>query len=69
MKLFIALIAWCLLLVFAWPLAIAAVIFFPILWLLSIPFRIVGAALEAMLALIKALFLLPARLLRSSTAH
>jgi hypothetical protein len=56
-------IAWCLLFVIAWPLAIALVFLLPLLWLLSIPFRIVGVLLGAVLAFIKALLFLPARLL------
>jgi len=46
-----------------WPLAIVVLISWPLLWLLSIPFRIVGTAVEALLAFVKALLFLPARLL------
>ena len=56
-------IAWCLLFVIAWPIAIALVFLLPLLWLLSIPFRIFGVLLGAVLAFIKALLYLPARLL------
>lgn len=56
-------VVWCLLLVVAWPLALALLVFMPLLWLLSIPFRIVGALLDGMIAFIRALFFLPARLL------
>ena len=56
-------LVWCVLLVVAWPLAIAVLILLPILWLLSIPFRIIGVVLEAAIAFIRALLLLPARLL------
>jgi len=56
-------VLWCLLLVVAWPLALALLVFMPLLWLLSIPFRIVGVLLDACIAFIKALFFLPARLL------
>jgi len=56
-------VLWCLLLVVAWPLALVLLVFMPLLWLLSIPFRIVGALLDAMIAFIRALFFLPARLL------
>jgi hypothetical protein len=59
----ITFLVWCVLLVVAWPLAIAVLILLPILWLLSIPFRIVGVVLEAAIAFIRALLLLPARLL------
>jgi hypothetical protein len=56
-------VAWCLLWVLCWPIALAAVVIWPLLWLLSNPFRIVGVILEAMLAFLKALLMLPARVL------
>ena len=56
-------VAWCLLCVVCWPLAVVAVILWPLVWLLALPFRLVSIAVEAMLALIKALVFLPARLL------
>lgn len=56
-------VLWCLLLVVAWPLALALLVFMPLLWLLSIPFRIVGVLLNACIAFVKALLFLPARLL------
>ena len=58
-----SLIVWCLLLAIAWPLALGMLVLLPLLWLLSIPFRILGVVVEAMLAFIKALFFLPARIL------
>lgn len=64
MKALFLIVAWCLLLVLCWPIALAAVLLFPLLWLLSIPFRIVSIVVESMLALLKALLLLPARILR-----
>jgi hypothetical protein len=69
MKILLALIAWCILLAIAWPLALVVLLLFPILWLLSIPFRIVGALLEGLVALVKAIFLLPARILGHRPAH
>lgn len=63
MKTLIVLIAWCLLLVVSWPIALLALILLPIVWLLALPFRIVGIVISAALALIKALLYLPARLL------
>lgn len=60
---FLALLLWALLLVVCWPLALLLMILWPVLWLLSIPFRILAAAVEAVLALIKALLFLPARVL------
>jgi hypothetical protein len=59
----VKLLLWLLLLVVCWPLAIVALVAYPFLWLLSIPFRIVGVALEGLVELVKALFFLPARLL------
>jgi hypothetical protein len=53
-----------LLLIFCWPLAILALILYPIVWLLLLPFRIVGIAVEGVLSLIWAIFTLPARLVR-----
>ena len=53
-----------LLLVFCWPLALAALVLYPIVWLLLLPFRIVGIAVGGVLELIWALITLPARLLR-----
>ena len=63
MKTFIALACWLILFVVSWPLAILALIVFPIVWLLSLPFRLVGTLVCASLALIKAILFLPARLL------
>jgi energy-coupling factor transporter transmembrane protein EcfT len=63
MKTLFLLVAWCLLFVLCWPIALAAIVLFPLLWLLSIPFRIVSIVVESMLALFKAILLLPARIL------
>lgn len=63
MKLLLTLILWALLLALCWPLALLVLIAWPFLWLLSIPFRIVGTLMAALLALVKALLFLPARLL------
>ncbi len=63
MKLLLSLLLWTLLLVLCWPLALLFLFCFPLLWLLAIPFRVVGAAIEALLALVRALLFLPARLL------
>lgn len=54
---------WCVLFVLCWPLALAALILYPIVWLLLLPFRILGFAVDGVLELIKAIFLLPSRLL------
>jgi hypothetical protein len=54
---------WLLLLVLCWPVALLALVLYPFLWLLLLPFRIVGFAVEGVLAFVRALFLLPARVL------
>ena len=54
---------WLLLLVLCWPLALLALVLWPVVWLISIPFRILGIACEGVFALLRALILLPARLL------
>lgn len=59
---------WCILLVLCWPLAIAVLLLYPLIWLLLLPFRLVGVAGEGLLAVVRALFLLPARLLGGRTA-
>jgi hypothetical protein len=63
MKTLIALLLWAILLALCWPLALLLLVVWPILWLLSIPFRVIAAAMEAMLALARAILFLPARLL------
>jgi hypothetical protein len=55
---------WCILLVLCWPLAIAALVLYPIVWLLLLPFRIVGIAVGGVLELLWAIITLPARVLR-----
>ncbi len=59
----VAFLLWLLLLVVAWPLALLALILFPLVWLLLLPFRIVGIAVDGVLALLKAILFLPARVL------
>ena len=54
---------WLLLLVLCWPLALLALVLWPLVWLISIPFRILGIAFEGVFALLRALIMLPARLL------
>jgi hypothetical protein len=63
MKALIFFIAWCILFVLSWPLAILALIVFPLVWLLLLPFRIIGIAVGGVFALLKAIVLLPARVL------
>lgn len=56
-------VGWVLLLVVSWPLALAALLLAPLVWLLSLPFRLLGLVLGAVFALLKAVLYLPARLL------
>jgi hypothetical protein len=56
---------WCILLVFCWPLALAALVLYPLVWLLLLPFRVVGIAVGGALELVRAIIILPARLLRA----
>lgn len=63
MKFLCVLIGWCLLLVLCWPLALLVAIAAPVLWLLWLPFRVLGIGIEAVFALLRAILLLPARLL------
>lgn len=58
-------LVWCVLLVVCWPVAIAALLLYPILWLVLLPFRIVGITVSGALALVGALFSLPARAIRA----
>ncbi len=60
---------WLLLLVVCWPLAILALVLWPIVWLLSIPFRLVGIAVDGVFALLRAVVLLPARILGGGSAR
>ncbi len=54
---------WLLLFVFCWPIALLALVLYPLIWLLSIPFRLVGITLTAVLDLFKAVITLPARII------
>ena len=54
---------WCILLVLCWPVALLALPLYPLVWLLLLPFRIVGIAVDGVLGLLKGLLLLPARVL------
>lgn len=65
----IKLLAWLLLLFLCWPLALLALVLYPIVWLLLIPFRLVGIAVDGVLELVKAVILLPARLLGGGPAR
>ena len=54
---------WCILLILCWPLALLALVLYPIVWLLLLPFRILGIAVDGALELVRAIILLPARVL------
>jgi hypothetical protein len=56
---------WCILLVLCWPLAIAALVLYPLVWLCLLPFRLVGIAVEGALELVWALITLPVRIVRT----
>jgi len=59
----LAFIGWLILLVLCWPLALLALILWPFVWLISLPFRLVGITFDALFALLKAILFLPARIL------
>jgi hypothetical protein len=59
-----AFLLWCILFVLCWPLALLALVAYPLVWLLLLPFRLLGFTIEAVFDLLKAIITLPARLLR-----
>lgn len=59
----VLLIVWCILLAVCWPLALVLLVCMPVIWLISLPLRLIGISLDALFALIKALLFLPARIL------
>lgn len=63
-----AFLLWCILLILCWPIALFALVLYPIVWLVLLPFRIVGIAVGGVLALLSAMFFLPARILRGPRA-
>jgi len=62
-KALLVIVGWCLLFVLCWPLAVLALFLWPLLWLVSLPFRMLSITFEAVFALLRAILLLPARLL------
>jgi hypothetical protein len=60
----LAFLLWLLLFVLCWPLALLALLLYPLVWLVLLPFRLLGVAVEGILELLRALILLPSRLLR-----
>jgi hypothetical protein len=63
MKSLLTFLVWCVLFVVCWPLALLALLAWPLVWLLSLPFRVLGIAFDAAFALLRAVLFLPARLL------
>jgi hypothetical protein len=59
---------WCILLVLCWPLALIALVLYPIVWLLLLPFRLIGITIEGVFELLRAILFLPARILRGPRA-
>ncbi len=59
----IKLLLWLILFVLCWPIAILALVLWPLVWLLSLPFRLAGIAVEGVFSLLRAMVLLPARIL------
>jgi len=63
MKTLILFVAWCILFMLCWPVALLALILLPIVWLVSLPFRLAAIVIDALFALIRTLLFLPARVL------
>ena len=63
-----AFLLWCILFVLCWPVALVALVLYPFVWLVLLPFRIMGIAVGGVLALLSTLFFLPVRLLRGPRA-
>jgi hypothetical protein len=59
---------WCILFILCWPLALMAIVLFPIVWLITLPLRILGIAVHGVFALLAAILFLPARILRGPRA-
>jgi len=63
-----AFILWCILFILCWPVALLALVLYPLVWLITLPFRIVGIAVHGVFALLAAMLFLPVRLLRGPRA-
>ncbi|MBL0124307.1 MAG: hypothetical protein IPP88_16815 [Betaproteobacteria bacterium] len=61
------LLLWLLLFILCWPLALLALVLYPLIWLIALPFRLVGIAVEGVFELLRSIVLLPARMLRGKT--
>jgi hypothetical protein len=62
-RFFFLLVLWCILLVLSWPVALAVLVLAPLVWLVALPFRVVGLCVGAVFALVRTLLFLPARVL------
>lgn len=60
---FAQVIMWCILFVLCWPLALTVLLLWPLVWIIALPFRVIGVSLDALFSLFKALLFLPARVL------
>jgi hypothetical protein len=71
MKVLILFVGWCILFVLCWPVALFALLLFPVVWLVSLPLRLIGISVGAIFVLLRTLLFLPARLLgwRPSRCH
>ncbi|MFN7141160.1 MAG: hypothetical protein ACK4UN_17665 [Limisphaerales bacterium] len=63
MKALLLFVGWCVLFVLCWPVALLALVLLPLIWLVSLPLRLIGITIEAIFALLRAILFLPARLL------
>jgi hypothetical protein len=63
MKVLILFVGWCILFVLCWPIALLALVLLPLVWLLSLPLRLIGITLNALFTLVRAVLFVPARLL------
>ena len=62
-------VLWLVLLLLCWPLALLALMLYPVFWLLTLPFRLIGIGVEGVFELLRAVVLLPARILRGSSTR
>jgi len=69
MRVFNSFVLWLILLVLCWPLALVALLLYPLFWLLLLPFRLVGITVDAVFELLRAILFLPARLLGARPAQ
>jgi len=69
MKALILFVGWCILFVLSWPVALLALVLFPVVWLLSLPLRLIGITMGALFAFVQTLLFLPARLLGWRRLH